>query len=62
MNQNVRIKSNSDIIRWAGRKGQIIAIGKEGSKKEYIVQFKKPSEWSHFRRNEFRFFKKENVK
>ena len=60
--KKVRIKSTNDIdIAWRDEMGVILAEARQlyidGFKKkyktEYIVQFKKPLEWSYFKRKEF---------
>ena len=39
---------------WDEMVGTVIAIGKEGHKKEVIVQFNNPNEWSYFLAEELR--------
>ena len=63
--KKVKVVANC-YIDWSGRIGVLIAIGKQrvvdGNNvktiKEYIVQFKKPLEWSYFGRKEIALCKK----
>ena len=52
VSKRVRIKESGGMLQ--GKKGHIIAVGKEGRRKEYIVQFKKPNVvWCYFVREDF---------
>ena len=48
----VKIK-NIGIGDWDNRVGEVVGVAKVGGKNEFIVQFKKPTEWSYFTEDEF---------
>lgn len=53
MENGIKVKIKDSIDYFTGKKGVIVGKVREGSVVQYIIQFKKPTVWGSFSKEEF---------